>query len=114
MPKSPEREQKIAELVKKLLDQKLISAPQADIAKADAEVTGMTVDEVLIARRWVQEETLFRLAPWLRGADQQQESTAETAAVENRASDWQSSDDFDDNLQKYRDLMEAILGEADK
>ena len=103
----------MAELIKKLLDQKLISAPQAEIAKADAEITGMTVDEVLIARRWVQEEALFRLAPWLRASDRP-ESTSETHAVENRASDWQSSDDFDDNLQKYRDLMEAILGDADK
>ena len=63
MPKSPEREQKTAELIKKLLDQKLISAPQAEIAKADAEITGMTVDEVLIARRWVQEEALFVSRP---------------------------------------------------
>lgn len=118
MSKSTEREEKIAELIKKLLEQKFISAPQAEIAKSDAEVTGMGIDEVLIARRWVQEETIARLVPGLyaKSTDAGKESASAAAEppVDNRASDWQSSDDFEDNLQKYRDLMETILGESDK
>jgi len=122
---APDLQQKIAELLKVLVDQKIISGPQADIALADAEVTGMSIDEVLIARRWVTEDRLYGLAPWLKQeplTNQSQPSTAAqtpTAPVktfESLAAGQKTPDDseFEDNLRKYRQLMEEILGEANK
>jgi hypothetical protein len=113
MPQSPEQQAKLAELVRTLIEQKLISAPQAEIAKADAEVTGMGVDEVLMARRWVNEDVLKKLAPWLSEVEPQP-SAPEATENQPDPSELQSSDNFDDNLQKYRALMDRILGEANK
>jgi len=54
----------------------------------------MPLDEVLIARRWVNRETLLKHAPWLN------EETKEA-----------DGDAYKANLQKYRQLMSEILGE---
>jgi hypothetical protein len=132
---APDR-QKFDELLKLLVEQKIISAPQVDIARADAEVTGMPLDEVLIARRWVTEEKLYTLAPWLRQplgttasqtpspdnnsasatpavrTDLQEKPTKAEAAVQPPEDGKTSSTDFDENLRKYRELMSEILGEA--
>jgi hypothetical protein len=126
--------QKFEELLKLLVEQKIISAPQADIARADVGVTGMSLDEVLVARRWVTEEKLYTLAPWLKQQpvvtpDAQtpapENTTASTpAAVRTDAQEEAtkthttsqsaetSAGDFDENLRKYRELMSEILGEA--
>ncbi len=135
MSQAPEK-QKFDELLKLLVEQKIISAPQVDIALADAEVTGMPLDEVLLARRWVTEEKLYTLAPWLRqplGAsagqtpsnenksasatpamhtDLQEKPTKAEATVQPPEDGKTSTSDFDENLRKYRELMSEILGEA--
>jgi hypothetical protein len=122
LPNQTPEQEKFAELLKTLIERKLISAPQAEIALADAEVTGMTIDEVLVARRWVSEETLAQLAPWLKGKDAP--AAPAPASAPNRQmeetktqapnADMHSSDDFEENLRKYRELMDNILGEANK
>lgn len=132
MPQSPDQAKKLTALLAVLVERKLISGPQADIAMADAEVTGMTLDEVLLARRWVGEDMLFSLAPWLRPGGQQvaveqsnkagsavtpSQTHAETSARERdkiSSEDIASSEDFDENLQKYRSIMDGILGDANK
>ena len=127
MPQLPEHQKKLSELLAVLVERKLISAPQADIAVSDAEVTGMSLDEVLIARRWVGEEVLHTLAPWLKG-DHSVHSVAPSGAsvkpatVVSAEADKSASpipgahiaEDFEDNLQKYRTLMDNILGDANK
>ena len=55
------------DLIKVLLAEGVISQAQADLAARDAENMSMGLDDVLLARRWVTEETLQRLAPWLFG-----------------------------------------------
>ncbi|HEY9775661.1 MAG TPA: hypothetical protein V6C81_17995 [Planktothrix sp.] len=125
MSQTPDPKEKYAKLIQQLLDQKIISAPQADIARADAEVTGMGLDEVLVARRWVSEETLHKVAPWLKNAiprvhtDGQKvepglEKAQRTSATSLPAvaAPSNGNEDFDENLRKYRELMEKILGEA--
>jgi hypothetical protein len=111
-----DHKQQYDELLKTLVEQKLLSSPQAEIAKADAEVTGMAVDEVLIARRWLTEETLHKLAPWLKQLSPpgQQTQSPDSGQAEPKPAELKSSDDFDENLQKYRALMDGILGEANQ
>src|SRR5689334_5488237 len=53
------------DLIQVLLDNKVIGEAQAQVALKDQEMTGMPLDEVLIARRWVTRETLLQHAPWL-------------------------------------------------
>ena len=91
------------DLIKLLIENKVISSAQAQLAMADQEVTGMTFDEVLLARRWVDEATLERLAPWLSKA-----KSAGTAKLNISP----PSGDYEENLKHYRRLMEQILGEG--
>jgi hypothetical protein len=124
---SDSAKEKYVQLIERLLQQKLISPPQVEIANADVEVTGMSLDEVLLARRWVTEETLHQVAPWLKQVpiprsqpieslpptklDGKQSNNLVTASGEFPLHT-NGSDDFDENLRKYRVLMEKILGEA--
>lgn len=88
------------ELARKLIEQNIVSAAQVKLALADEEVSGMTFEEVLLARRWVDEATLERLAPWVKSASQ--------GSVEDIVAT--VSDDYNENLKQYRSLMEKILG----
>jgi hypothetical protein len=116
MAKDSQHEKRVSELLSELVEGKLISAPQMQMVVADAAATGMSVVEVLIARRWVSEETLHSIAPWTSEAkappqpvsnDQQSGRSADGSAND-------STDDFEENLRKYRELMDSILGEANK
>ena len=89
------------DLVKILIEQKIISSAQAQLAMADQEVTGMTFEEVLLARRWVDEATLEKLAPWISKT-----KGAGAKAPEKMV----PSDDYQGNLKIYRQLMDEILG----
>jgi hypothetical protein len=85
----------------------------------------------LIARRWVTEETLYSLAPWLSqvsvpppdpatvpsksAAPDKQAKTAKSQPAADPAPSnetHKSSENFEDNLRTYRELMEEILGDA--
>ena len=82
------------DLLQVLLDNKVIGEAQAQVALKDQEMTGMPLDEVLIARRWVDRDTLLKHAPWLKEEKEEQDG-----------------DVYKANLQKYRQLMSEILGE---
>ncbi len=86
------------ELLRVLLENKIISEAQAHLVKQDEEVTGLTCEEILLARRWVTEETLAHLAPWLKAG-----------RVSDERGDGGS---YEENLKKYRMLLAEILGEA--
>ena len=88
------------DLARLLVQQHLLSEAQAQLALADQEVTGMTFEEVLLARHWVDQATLEKLAPWLTEAPQD-----DPAALPSPP-----SDDYEQNLQRYRRLIEKILG----
>ena len=97
-------------LIQVLIDEKLISAAQAELAKSDGEVSGMTLAEVLLARRWVNEQTLARVAPWLNEA---QSAPVVVTAAEDRDSNSHGDVVYQQNLKRYRQLMHTILDEAE-
>jgi hypothetical protein len=96
-------------LIQLLIDQKLISAAQAELAKSDREVTGMTLSEVLLARRWVNAETLDRVAPWLK--DIGGGAPGVVTAAEHKNDDSHADIGYQQNLKRYRQLMHKILDE---
>lgn len=142
------------EVLRILVDNKILSSAQADLARADMEIMGMSIDEVLLARRWVTEDKLNQLVPWLsetrsapvehpqmgaenasgepkdsrpdsaKTASSAGKDTTNTSATQtNTAGESQrgtpantvaGTDDatFEDNLDKYRELMDRILGDA--
>ena len=91
------------DLLRALVDGKVISQAQADLVTQDHENTGMAIDEILVARRWITEETLGKLAPWLNDS-----SGREPAAEETQA----ATGSYEENLKKYRKIMAEILGES--
>jgi len=87
------------ELLRLLVDNKLISQAQANLVTTDHEATGMNVEDILLARRWVNEEKLDELAPWLKGAEPAGRETS-------------SGQSYQNNLRKYRQMLAEILGES--
>lgn len=105
MTQTSDSEHTSTDLLKLLVEQKIISAAQADVALADEQVSGMPIDEVLIARRWVSEDTLSKVAPWLK-EPRQKPAPKPAEAHQNK-----DSGNYQNNLKKYRQLMNEILGE---
>lgn len=106
---SEESTERDLKLLQVLINEKLISAAQADLAKSDGAVSGMTVAEVLLARRWVNEQTLDRVAPWLK---EQVPPAVVTSSNEPQRPDAVRGDsDYQQNLKVYRQLMHKILDE---
>lgn len=102
-------------LLQVLIDAQIISQAQAQLAQSDSENMSMTIDEVLLARGWLDAPTLRKHAPWLFA---KRESTAESGEVNIamrksgplQITDTQgSSDDYGTNLARYRALMRDIL-----
>ncbi len=89
------------DLVEILIGKQVISSAQAQLARADQEVTGMTMDEVLLARGWVSQSQLEEFAPWLAKQPAKSKNTAELPSGEAT---------YQDSLREYRRLMEKILG----
>lgn len=88
------------DLARVLIDQNIISAAQMQLALADKEVTGMTLEEILLARGWITEKTLDSVAPWLRKPDE--EETVSKFPPGQRT--------YEQSLKEYKKLMEKILG----
>lgn len=101
------------ELLKALMAAKIISQAQADLAEQDSQNMSMSLDEVLLARRWVSEEALKEHAPWLFKSSQQsnQDIPAEKNSGPVVTEHSGSSDDYGTNLARYRSLMRDILGQ---
>ncbi len=101
------------ELLKALLTAQIISQAQADLAMQDCQNMSMSLDEVLLARRWVSEEALKEHAPWLyqNNAEQTQNNTNNKNSGQVVTEHSGSSDDYGANLARYRSLMRDILGQ---
>ena len=91
-------------LAQLLIDNKLISEAQADLAVADQEITGLSFDEVLLLRGWVDKETLFRVAPWLNAPANPSNEILELSTSIGTT--------YQENLKVYRRLIEKILGKG--
>ena len=97
MGKAEEREKADEELIRVLLENKLISQAQANLIRADQANTGMSIDEILIARSWIDSQTIQRLLP--------------SREVEGTSA-FEPSESFEENLRKYRQILARILGES--
>lgn len=91
-------------LAQLLIENKLISEAQADLAVADQEITGLSFDEVLLLRGWVDKETLFRIAPWLNAPQNPANEIIELSTSIGTS--------YQENLKVYRRLIEKILGKG--
>ncbi|MBI4532757.1 MAG: hypothetical protein HY711_02325 [Candidatus Melainabacteria bacterium] len=94
--------QRRRDLAKILIEQKLISPAQAQLAMVDEEVSGMSFEEVLLARHWIAEDTLERVAPWLHSHPEPQLTPLIKPGSQN----------YSDNLKQYRTIIEKILDTA--
>ncbi len=92
-------------LAQLLIENRVISEAQADLAVADQEITGLSFDEVLLLRGWVDKDTLFKVAPWLDAAP----SSPASEVLELSTSIGSS---YQENLKVYRRLIEKILGKG--
>lgn len=114
MTKNNADEDPTTRLLKILLAEGIISQAQADLALKDCENMSMALEEVLLARRWVQEEVLYKLAPWLLQESQEAEQARQSGNIrvsgQALTETSGSSDDYGTNLARYRSLMRDILG----
>ncbi len=110
---TPEKNEK--DLLQVLIEAQIISQAQAQLAQSDSENMSMTIDEVLLARGWLDAPTLRKHAPWLfaekkSGSDSTEISSAMRKSGPLQITDTQgSSDDYGTNLARYRALMRDIL-----
>jgi len=91
-------------LAQLLIENKLISEAQADLAVGDQEITGMSFDEVLLLRGWIDKPTLYKLAPWLNEARSSDKEMIEISTS--------IGTHYQENLKVYRRLIEKILGKG--
>ncbi len=91
-------------LAQLLIDGKLLSEAQADLAVADQEITGLSFDEVLLLRGWIDKDTLFRIAPWLNAPHNASNEILELSVSIGTT--------YQENLIVYRRLIEKILGKG--
>ena len=91
-------------LAQLLIENKVISEAQADLAVADQDITGLSFDEVLILRGWIDKETLYKVAPWLSAAPNPNSEMIELSTS--------IGNDYTENLKVYRRLIEKILGKG--
>lgn len=85
------------DLIKALTEAGAISRAQADLVRQDHEVTGMPLEDILIARGWVDETALKNHVPWL---------------FDSTSGDDAAARSYLDNLKRYRAIMAEILGES--
>jgi len=102
MTDDPDREDLIERLAEVLIEKEVISEAQVQLAQADQEVSGMSFDEVLTARGWVDKETLKELAPWLYEKAEQKTILRFAPGKRN----------YQESFNQYRQLLEQIIGES--
>lgn len=92
------------DLLDLLVESKVISLAQASLVRTDHEATGMTFEEILLARSWVSEAKLSELLP----------KNSETQDVSGSDSDpaLRKPPTYQENLKRYRQIMAEILGES--
>lgn len=92
------------ELLALLLERKILSGAQVEVAKIDSVSSGLSYADVLLARKWITEEDLTEFYP-AAGQKKARETTQEQA---KEGAKGQAT--YQDNLQKYKQLMTKIMG----
>lgn len=100
------------DLLNLLIEKRVITPAQAELARSQSAATGVSPREFLVKNGWVNESTLKELAPWIYKeptADKQRQDTVETneSLLANTSG---SSDDYEKNLARYRAILKDILG----
>ncbi len=105
------------ELLRVLIDAEIISEAQAQLAQSDSANMNMSIDEVLLARGWLDAPTLEKHAPWLypQAAVDDSRTTMDIKNDQRNSGKIQltdthgSSDDYGFNLARYRAIVRDIL-----
>ena len=92
--KSQNQDENLLEI---LVSDGLISAAQAELVKQDSQNTGISLDEILIARGWVKEKALEQY-------NRSQTKVKTTVPATELG--------YEDHLKKYRFILADILGES--
>jgi hypothetical protein len=100
------------DLINLLIEKRVITPAQAELARSQCAVAGVTAGEFLLKNGWVSEATLRQLAPWIfreQGGEKQRQDTVETneSLLANTTG---SCDDYEKNLARYRAILKDILG----
>ena len=109
---TPDKNEK--DLLQVFIEAQIISQAQAQLAQSDSENMSMTIDEVLLARGWLDAPTLRKHAPWLFAKKDSATDSAEVNSAMRKSGPLQitdtqgSSDDYGTNLARYRALMRDI------
>jgi hypothetical protein len=100
------------ELLALLLERKVLSSAQVEVAKIDSASSGLSYADVLLARKWITEEDLDEFYPAATSAVNSAASQPKALeATPGKAKDGERSDaSYQDNLQKYKQLMTKIMG----
>lgn len=123
-----------ADMLAALVKRELISQAQADLVKSDSDAMGMSMLELLIARHWVKEDSLAEVLAQeasSSGSDTlhtstSASSTSATASTSPSSTSTKSAgsksaqtgasplshpltDDYNENLARYKKLIAKIL-----
>ncbi len=104
-------------LLQVLIDAQIISEAQSQLAQSDSVNMSMSIDEVLLARGWLDAPTLEKHAPWLypQAVVDDSRTTMDIKNDERNSGKIQlsdthgSSDDYGFNLARYRAILRDIL-----
>lgn len=94
------------ELLALLLERKILSNAQVEVAKIDSASSGLGYADVLLARKWITEQILSEFYPVSDHAKSQHQTLQLTKDGEKCEATYQQ------NLQKYRQLMTKIMSET--
>jgi len=121
------------DLLNLLVEKRVISPAQAELARSQSVATGLSPRDFLLKNGWVSDVVLRDLAPWAyreatnherkeraesgekseksdkARSDKQKHDTVETneSLLANTSG---SSDDYENNLARYRAILKDIIG----
>jgi hypothetical protein len=98
---APAPDAKTGDLLEVLIENKIISSGQAQVVRTDHTATGMPIEEILMARRWANQETISKYAPAVK--------KTEAPKADNKSEKTEQSD-YEKHLKEYRSLMTEIMG----
>jgi len=100
------------ELLNLLIEKRVITPAQAELARSQTVATGLSAGDFLLKNGWVVEAVLKQHAPWFfkeSGGEKPRHNTIETneALMANTSG---SCDDYPTNLARYRAILKDIIG----
>ncbi len=100
MSTTSEQEKQSEALLATLVENKIITAAQAEVVRYDFTSMGVPSWESLTVRGWVAQQVLVEQAPWLGKS-----LTEDSAKASERSI-------YEQNLRRYENLMREIVEDA--